>query len=94
MAQRKLDNLDRDVIAAQALGYGVRYGAYKADHPYTKDQPEEPEDLPKDVGACLYCGTLFSKKEKRHRRLYCSDECRAKYHNRRTSMMRSTRSQI
>lgn len=27
------DNIERDVIAAMKLGYGVHYGAYKADYP-------------------------------------------------------------
>ncbi len=42
-----MDNLDRDVREARRLGYGVRYGRYKADHPHTKPDPnaqvEEPE---------------------------------------------------
>lgn len=28
-----LDNIEKDVIAAMELGYGVHYGHYKADHP-------------------------------------------------------------
>lgn len=35
------DNLDLDVIDALRLGYGVQYGRFKADHPFTKDANEE-----------------------------------------------------
>ena len=90
MTQRKFDNLDRDVIAAQALGYGVRYGAYKTDHPYTREEPEE-EELPQDMGKCLYCGAIFTKKDRWHRRLYCGDECRTKYSNRMQNLKRASR---
>ena len=39
MAQ-KLDNIDLDMIAADRLGYGVQYGRFKADHPFTKEANE------------------------------------------------------
>lgn len=35
------DNLDLDVIDALAMGYGVQYGRFKVDHPFTKDANEE-----------------------------------------------------
>lgn len=34
------DNLDLDVIDALAMGYGVHYGEFKKDHPFTKDANE------------------------------------------------------
>lgn len=47
MAKRILDNLERDVVAAMRLGYGVHYGAYKADHPHTRDcSPIEEQSRP------------------------------------------------
>lgn len=92
MAQRKLDNIDRDMIAAQALGYGVRYGAYKVDHPNTRDA--EPEVLPEGTGKCLYCGAVFSRRNGRRRRLYCGDECRTKYCNRRSHQQRASRAEF
>lgn len=34
------DNIDLDVIDALAMGYGVHYGEFKKDHPFTKDANE------------------------------------------------------
>jgi len=68
-----MDNLDRDIREAQRLGYGVHYGHYKADHPYTADHsvdlvPEYP------VKKCAECGEEFVPG--RPGQIYCSEECR------------------
>lgn len=39
--QAPRDNIDLDVMDALAMGYGVQYGRFKADHPFTKDANEE-----------------------------------------------------
>lgn len=81
MAKRELDNIERDVIAAMALGYGVHYGNYKADHPHTKDVPAE--EIPADhLRRCRYCGRIFSTHGRHFRKLYCDDECRQAYNSR------------
>ena len=41
------DNLDLDVMDALAQGYGVHYGDFKKDHPFTKDANEERLKPPK-----------------------------------------------
>ena len=33
-----MDNLDKDIRMAEKLGYGVHYGAFKADYPNTKEK--------------------------------------------------------
>ena len=95
--KRKLDNIERDVIAAMELGYGVHYGWYKADHPHTQEEASEPNErsqgIQKDAIACLHCGKVFSpvQEGRSHNSKYCCFECyraanteRAK--NRRTSV--------
>lgn len=64
----KRDNLSKDVIAAQRLGYGIHYGHYKADHPYTKEG-----DDTREYARCLECGRLFYPLRKNH--VYCSQPC-------------------
>ena len=80
MAKRKLDNLERDVVAAMRLGYGVHYGAYKADHPHTRDcspiEGHKPAlEAEKDV-CCALCGKEFLRTYGGQK--YCSEECREK----------------
>lgn len=81
MAKRVLDNIERDVIAAMRLGYGVHYGHYKADHPHTRENPQLPVPKPepeKPVEAeqdavCVFCGKMYIRNH--GCRKYCSDEC-------------------
>lgn len=82
MAKRQPDNLDKDVAMALKLGYGVHYGAYKADHPHTREkEPEEILDQSR-FGLCLNCGKRFSKCGRGYRKLYCDDVCRMQYYSR------------
>lgn len=85
MVKKILDNIERDVIAAMRLGYGVHYGHYKADYPYTKDpapipvqkpeaEPAKPVEEEKDA-VCPVCGKTFIRN---HGRKYCSEECAVK----------------
>ena len=73
---RKLDNIERDVVAAMKLGYGVHYGHYKADYPHTKDcspTKDHPQSLP-DAGEefhCALCGKVFLRSHGGQK--YCSD---------------------
>jgi hypothetical protein len=77
------DNIDLDVMDAQRLGYGVHYGNYKADHPYTAAANEarlQPARKPSTTtGAKLYkkvcpvCNRQFTAQRKD--RKYCSDRC-------------------
>lgn len=55
---KTMDNLTRDVLAAERLGYGCHYGNYKADHPHTAELVCEPDDSTV-LMACAECGTLF-----------------------------------
>lgn len=73
-----IDNLDKDIKMAEKLGYGIHYGAYKADHPHTKEM--EPEIISEDSQACLWCGILF-RRERSQRKIFCSDYCRLRYYS-------------
>lgn len=74
-----MDNIERDVVAAMRLGYGVHYGRYKADHPHTKIEPEPEEIDVSDIKfiSCGYCGKQFSPflEGRSHNSKYCSREC-------------------
>ena len=77
-----LDNIDLDVIDAQALGYGCHYGDFKADHPFTKDANEarlaKPKRKPQPHKVyefyCRGCGAKFTTENKKRR--YCTDACK------------------
>lgn len=71
-----MTNLDKDIRRAEALGYGVHYGLYKADHPNTKEA--EPEVIDPDLVACRWCGRLF-RMDRGRRKIFCNDECRIRY---------------
>lgn len=86
------DNLDLDVIDAQRMGYGCRYGQFKADHPYTKDANEarlgRKKPSPQQSAAprvnfytmtCRGCGQQFTTTCKNRR--YCDDNCKKKKEN-------------
>jgi predicted nucleic acid-binding Zn ribbon protein len=78
MAKKKeLDNIERDVIAAMRLGYGVHYGRYKADYPHTKDRPvPEPKKEPETEqdAVCSVCGKKYLRSDGCGK--FCSEECR------------------
>lgn len=85
---RPLDNLDLDVLQAQAAGYGCRYGRYKADHPNTKAENEallaavqkKPTRVrPVYVFYCKGCGEKFTTHNAYRR--YCGDDCKKKKEN-------------
>lgn len=76
-----MDNLEKDAIRAMKLGYGVRYGQYKADHPHTKDQELEPENIPESFTKCRNCGGLF-RNDRGHRKIYCCEACGEAYRKR------------
>lgn len=71
--EKELDNLTRDVLAAEAAGFGCHYGDYIAKFGHT-GQPE-PKKTDKRAIVCLGCGTVFYVSDN-HRRKYCSPECR------------------
>lgn len=78
--KRKLDNIERDVILAERLGYGCHYGRYKADHPHTRVEEEsavEVKPLPDSLKPCRFCGKLFDPEMQGHTkaRAFCSYEC-------------------
>lgn len=75
-----MTNLDKDIAMAEQLGYGPHYGAYKADHPCTREPGPDPEIVPvtpeKDVyeAVCPICGKSF---EKAHAlQMYCCQRCK------------------
>ena len=66
-----MTNLDRDIRMAEKLGYGVRYGLYKADHPHTKDiEVDVRIAAPRK---CQNCGAVFYTEIKNKK--YCSTHC-------------------
>lgn len=83
---RKLDNIDLDMIDADRLGYGVQYGRYKADHPFTKEANEQRLSGKKKISikqvyenTCLVCGMKFTTTNKN--KLYCGSRCRDQRRN-------------
>ena len=86
----KLDNIDLDMRDAARLGYGVQYGRFKADHPFTKDaneekligkknkQPATEKISIKQVyeKICPVCGKKFTATNKLKK--YCCPQCRDK----------------
>ena len=89
---RPRDNLDLDVMDALAQGYGVHYGDFKKDHPFTKDANEErlkrkPKRRPAQpnpeahtrlvhVHTCPTCLKEFTTTNKAQK--YCCSECQKK----------------
>ena len=70
-----LDNLTKDVLAAEAAG--MSYGQWKALHPKTKEEPKKPakkEDPGKIYRNCRVCGARFEVKYPNHQ--ICSGDCR------------------
>lgn len=77
--KKHLDNLTKDVLAAQEAG--MSYGQYKALHPHTKED-DEPEELVTDCDkkalVCIQCGKTFVVPRYQTNKKYCSEGCRDK----------------
>ena len=72
-----MDNLTRDVLEAERLGYGCHYGNYKADHPHTRPAPDEPLahlEEQEEFRICKHCGKSFVRQSLL--RDFCSDICK------------------
>lgn len=78
-----MDNLTKDCLEAQRLGYGVHYGWYKADHPHTADHFCGPAPLADGakIRTCVECGFEFRPYHKNDK--YCCEACRNKASQRR-----------
>ena len=76
--KKPLDHLTRDVLAAQAAG--MSYGQWKALHPYTAAEDDEPEELTVDPSkralVCIRCGKTFLASNRQANQKYCGDNCR------------------
>lgn len=68
-----MDNLDKDIAMALKLGYGCHYGAYKADHPHTRDSDGVEQNQSREMFVCERCGQRYFKR--RHGQVYCSTRC-------------------
>lgn len=93
--RKPLDRLTRDAIAAQEAG--MSYGQYKALHPHTPEEDEEPEtdedagEIKKNapivlrpgqrLGTCAHCGRPFAMGAQQTNKRYCSIDCRIKHGN-------------
>ena len=72
-----MDNLAKDVAAAQRLGYGCHYGRYKVDHPHTSNRSVEVIPEPEDnepPHRCKHCGKIFKPRD--GHQVFCTEECR------------------
>lgn len=68
-----MDNLDKDIAMAMKLGYGCHYGAYKADHPHTRDITDSAQNQTVKMMVCERCGQRYFKRK--HNQKYCSTRC-------------------
>lgn len=82
---KEMDNLTRDVLAAEAAGYGPWYGRYIADHGHTLEP--EPPKIEKKTAVCALCGKTFIR-VCRGPAKYCSVECRDDVRRRRDAAYR------
>ena len=69
-----MDNLTRDVLAAEAAGYGPWYGRYIADHGHTPSDEPAPVMIQRKMAICPFCGSEFVQKEKWPKK-YCGATC-------------------
>lgn len=92
--RRPLDNIEKDVIAAMELGYGVHYGHYKADHPHTREDKPEPQIPEEYMRTCRYCGRQFSTRGQHYRKLYCDDDCRQAYNSRQKYLAKQRKEEL
>lgn len=75
--KREEDNLLLDTRRAEKLGYGVHYGRYKADYPFTRvpcDEARTTEKPEKQKRFCRVCGKEITKSWCYR---YCSNDCYA-----------------
>lgn len=68
-----MDNLDKDIAMAMKLGYGCHYGAYKADHPHTRNDDGFNQNQNREMLVCERCGQRYFKQ--RFGQKYCSTRC-------------------
>lgn len=87
--EKELDNLTRDVLAAEAAGFGPHYGDYIAKFGHTGKQ--EPKKMDKRTIVCAGCGTVFYASDNLSRK-YCSPECREKARYRQNTENKKRRS--
>ena len=66
-----MTKLDKDIMMAEKLGYGIHYGWYKADHPHTIYQESKPET---DT-FCLKCNAPIYNP--RYNQKYCCTRCQS-----------------
>ena len=73
-----MDNIDKMMLEAERLGFGVSYGKYRAAYPNGTGGilgKAPPEPSPKrDPVPCKRCGKSFIPIRKNEK--YCSDDCR------------------
>lgn len=69
------DNITKDVLAAEAAGYGPHYGKYIADHGHCWKDEEEIVVKPQKTKIYKICGKEFAVPDNLNRK-YCSPECR------------------
>lgn len=69
------DNITKDVMAAEAAGYGPHYGHYIADHGHSWKEEEETTQKSEKEQVCQLCGDVFMRPDNLKRK-YCSPECR------------------
>ena len=71
-----MDNLTRDILAVECLGYGCHYGNYKTDYPHTR--PDDPAgtlpEMPQEIRKCSHCGKPFVRRI--NLRNFCSETCK------------------
>ena len=79
---KEFDRLTRDVLAAEAAGYGPWYGRFIADHGHTAADEPVQQKAPAKTAICPLCGNEFIQKPKWPQK-YCGAECRerARYIN-------------
>lgn len=85
---KEMDNLTRDVLAAEAAGFGPWYGRYIAVHGHTTEPT--PPKIQKKTAICKACGTEFIQQEKWPRH-YCTPECRERAQYRKHEIARKKR---
>ena len=79
-----MDNLVRDAMRMKALGYGVHYGSYKADHPHTSDTRADAAPVTTDfTRVCKNCGEVFPLDGRARSVKYCGEFCYRQANNRR-----------
>lgn len=71
---KEIDNLTRDVLAAEAAGFGPWYGRYIAAYGHVRVPTPETPQTQKKTAVCPHCGKTFIQKDKWPKK-YCSADC-------------------